>query len=112
MDEKPYEDHLDHTIKQKTITTLEIGSSTGTERTLYTKLDQYPLAYFSDDKDGKKKSRNLVPDFAALRKVPESLREKHCESLILENKRSISHEMVDDTIEDASEKLSEQVVLG
>jgi hypothetical protein len=30
----------------------------------------------------------------------------------VENKRSISHEMVDDAIEDASEKLSEQVVLG
>jgi hypothetical protein len=34
---------------------------------------QYPLAYFSEDIDGKKKRRNLVPDLAALRKLPESL---------------------------------------
>jgi hypothetical protein len=65
------------------------------------------LAYFSDDNDEKKKRRNLVPGFAALHKVPESLwaREKHCESLIVENKRSISHEMVDDAIEDAVKNL-------
>jgi hypothetical protein len=77
----------------------------------YTKLDNKPsisIGILFRRQRRKKKRRNLVADFAAV-KYRKAYRVRRFVSLIVENKRSISHNMVDDAIEDAREQLSDQV---
>jgi hypothetical protein len=108
MDEKLYKDLLDDTIKQKTTTNSRNWERTERGIQFWWLIPNSPQYRYIFPKKTTEKRREEI--WFQILQPYVKYRKAYCESLIVENKRSISHEMVDDTIEDSSEKLSEQVV--